>query len=357
MQQNHKLLFSTSLFLLFCLFANLSSASPADDHQQEEKNSQKASDQNIDTWYVITWENDLFAFSDDGYTNGLSFGWGHGPFDSFEALHLPEWIRTISQWTYINGSNENNYSIGYGIAQGMYTPSDIEEEDLIVDDRPYAGTLLWRTRIRSYDDKVADSLALTLGMAGPASLAEQSQKIIHKLVDATEPMGWDNQIENEPVFRVDAEHVIRFANFDISGPVEFDSNLYTQAGFGNLRSDAGAGIVCRIGNVLDSSFAYINPAPARGVNTLAGSPSQGFNWQVLVSLYGRYVFNDITIDGNTFKDSHSVELIHEQALVSLAVASSWQNWGFIFSLQSGSDTFEEQESSSKFGALSVTYNL
>lgn len=76
------------------------------------------------------------------------------------------------------------------------------------------------------------------------------------------------------------------------------------------------------------------------------------NWQLLLSLYGRYVANDITIDGNTFKDSHSVELINEQAL-----ASNWQNWGFIFALQSGSDTYEEQDSSTKFGALSVTYRL
>lgn len=182
-----------------------------------------------------------------------------------------EWIRVISEWTYINGDDKRNYSIGYGLAQGMYTPSDLEKEELILDDRPYAGTLLWKARIRSYGSVVADSLGLTLGVAGPASLAEQSQKVIHKIVGATEPMGWDNQIENEPVFRLDVERIFRMGGFNISGPAEFDVNFYSQAGVGNLRSDAGVGLMFRLGNVLQSSFAYLNPAPARGVNTLAGN--------------------------------------------------------------------------------------
>lgn len=84
--------------------------------------------------------------------------------------------------------------------------------------------------------------------------------------------GWDNQIENEPVFKPDAEKVIRLVDFNLGNSVEFDTNLYSQAGVGNLRCDIGSGLVFRIGHQLGQSFAYIKPAPARGVNALVGEP-------------------------------------------------------------------------------------
>jgi hypothetical protein len=332
------------------------SAGNASDEQQKGDSRPIKNDLEQSNWFIVTWENDLFVFNDDGYTNGISVGWGHGPYDSFEALDIPNWIRALSGWTYINGSSENDYAISYVIAQAMYTPTDISDPEPILDDRPYAGTLTWEARIRSYDAKVADSLGLTLGFVGPVSLAEQSQKFIHKITGSEEPQGWDNQIGNEPVFRIGAEHINRLMVSNAEGRVEFDTNLYLNGGFGNLRSDVGAGFVFRVGTGLDQSFAYVNPAPARGVNTLAGGPSEGFEWQVSLGIYGRYVFNDITIDGNTFKDSLSAELEHDQYLVGLSMATSWRNWGFIFSVQRGTDTFVGQDTDGGFGTLSVTYN-
>ncbi len=332
------------------------SSGSSSDEQQEGESRPIKNDLEQSNWFIVTWENDLFVFNDDGYTNGISVGWGHGPYDSFETLEIPKWIRALSGWTYINGSREKDYAISYLVAQAMYTPTDISDPDPILDDRPYAGTLTWEARIRSYDAKVADSLGLALGFVGPVSLAEQSQKFIHIITGSEEPQGWDNQIGNEPVFRISAEHINRLLVSNTEGRVEFDTNLYLNGGFGNLRSDVGAGLVFRIGTGLDQSFAYVNPAPARGVNTLAGGPSVGFEWQVAAGIYARYVFNDITINGNTFKDSLSAELEHDQYLVGLSMATSWRNWGFIFSVQRGTDTFVGQDTDGGFGTLSVTYN-
>lgn len=321
--------------------------------------AESVSDEKRDGWYSFTFENDAFGVkdtSDDGYSNGVSIAWGYSAKDRFEDVDMPGWIRSISGWTYLNSGDDNQYSINYSVAQGMYTPTDLEESALIVDDQPYAGTLLWTSRIHSFDERIANSLALTLGVVGPLSLAEYGQTVIHSIIGAQEPKGWDNQIHNEPVFRVSGENIIRLYEFHFSRSVEFDANLYSQLGVGNLRSDVGTGLVFRVGNKLDQSYAYINPIPARGVNTLAGSPSDGLNWQLVASAYGSYVFNDITIDGNTFKDSHYVDLVNEQGVVSLALAVSWENWGFIFSSQQGGDIFEGQTSPTSFGAVSITYH-
>ncbi|NRB39953.1 MAG: lipid A deacylase LpxR family protein [Pseudomonadales bacterium] len=298
----------------------------------------------------------MFVQSDNDYTNGLVFGWGHSPSETFEDLDIPDWIRYISEWTYINAGDDKTYSVSYGISQGMFTPTDISETELIPEDRPYAGLLTWQGRITSFDHRTANSLALTLGMAGPASLAEQSQKTIHKMTGSEEPMSWDNQIENEPVFTIDAEHIIRMGYLEVGEQVDVDGNFYSTAGLGNLRSEVGTGFVFRIGTQLDKDFAYVNPSPARRFNRLGSGNTVGFNWQIATALYGRYVFNDISIEGNTFKDSHGVTLIHEQAIMSIAFKMSWHNWGGLFTVQRGSDTFEEQDSNATFGAISFTYH-
>lgn len=336
--------------ILSTIFSSTSVAEEADKSPVQEK----------DTWYALTLENDVMSLtndSDDGYTNGIAWSWGYDPKDNFADVDMPNWIRKISEWTYLNNSNNHSFSIHYAISQGMFTPTDLRQEDIIKDDRPYAGVLTWGTRIHSFDSHIANSLGLTLGVVGPASLAEYSQTGIHKLTDSITPKGWDNQLSNELVFRLDAEHIRRFFDYNLSQSIQIDANSYSRAGIGNLQSDIGTGLSLRIGSRLSQSFAYINPAPARGVNNLQINNATNFNWSLALSAYGNYIFNNITIDGNTFKDSHSVELINEQAIISLALAMDWKQWGFILSTQKTSDAFEEQVSDGYFGGLSITYHL
>jgi lipid A 3-O-deacylase len=140
---------------------------------------------------------------------------------------------------------------------------------LIESDRPYAGTMLWHAKIRNFADNRANSLGLTLGIAGPASLADQSQTIIHKAIGATTPEGWDNQIDNELVFRVSGDYIERFYDYKFSDTVSFDASSYNEAGIGNLRSDIGTGLTFRIGNLLDGSYAFINPVNSQSANVLS----------------------------------------------------------------------------------------
>jgi lipid A 3-O-deacylase len=318
--------------------------------EQEQPGSDPSS------WFILTLENDLFFLTDDGYTSGVSAGWGHGPYDSLEDTSMPNWLRAFFGWTYINGSADNDYVLSYRITQGIYTPTDISDPEPILDDRPYAGTLTWQGKIRNYDDRLAQTLGLELGVVGPASFAEQTQEFVHEITGSEIAQGWDNQIDNEPVFRIDAERIQQLGLLNGTNKIQFDSTLYMNAGLGNLRSDIGTGLIFRMGTGLAESFAFVSPAPDHGANTLAGWPSKGFEWQLSVSAYGRYVLNDITLDGNTFKDSQSIDLKNEQGMVSASLASNWQNWGFILSVNRGTDTFEDQSSVTKYGAVSITYN-
>ena len=315
--------------------------------------------QDINHWYQFSFENDvmaLFNASDDGYSNGLSYAWGRANYDTFEVLDLPTWIRYISDWTFINQGDSKQYAISYGLSQSMYTPSEIEEPELIEDDRPYAGTLLWHAKIRNFANNRANSIGLILGIAGPASLAEQSQTIIHEAIGATTPEGWDNQINNELVFRVSGEHIERFYDYKFSESVSFDSSSYSKAGFGNLRSDVGTGLTFRVGNLLDESYAGINPINSRSLNLLTTKTGKKLYWQVFASVYANYIFNDITLDGNTFSDSHSVELINGQASVSGGLYLMYDKWGMAFATNRGTEEFKGQLGISKYGSITISYH-
>jgi lipid A 3-O-deacylase len=268
---------------------------------------------------------------------------------------LPVRINFISDWTFINQGNKQQYSISYGLSQSMFTPSDISEPELIENDRPYAGTLLWHTKIRQFSNNRANSLGLTLGIAGPASLAEQSQTIIHGAIGATTPEGWDNQINNELVFRIDAEHIERFYDYKFSDTISFDTSSYSEAGIGNLRSDIGTGLTLRIGNLLDETYASINPINSQPTSVLTSKVGKQFYWQLFTSVYGSYVFNDITLNGNTFSDSHSIEMINEQALISAGLYVMYHQWGMAFSTHSGTEQFEGQQGVSKYGSITISY--
>lgn len=341
-------LFYNTLFLFIFMSSNSMAEQDASEKLEE-----------ITHWSQFTFENDALSAinkSDDGYSNGIGFSWGRSDYNDYALIEMPSWLRYMSEWTFINQGNSKQYSVTFGVSQLMYTPDKIEENALIDDDRPYAGTLLWSSKLRSYANNRANSLGLILGVAGPASLAEQSQTVIHTVIDATIPKGWDHQIKNELVLRVEAEHIERFYRYSFSDNLRFDSSSYSEVGVGNLRSDVGTGVMVRIGNMLDQTYESINPSTSAFMSGISMDSGDKFYWQLFTVAYGSYVFNDISLTGNTFSDSHSVKLVNEQLMVSIGAAAVYQQWGFVFSVHRGNKQFEGQANISKYGSLTISYH-
>ncbi|WOT06087.1 lipid A deacylase LpxR family protein [Shewanella sp. DAU334] len=318
-------------------------------------------DENVHTngWRQFIFENDAFGVidpSDDGYSNGVGYAWGKAPIASYDDIDLPNWLKTASDWTYINQGDEGLYTLSYAVVQAMYTPSDLDTPELVEDDRPYAGVLLWHVTMRQFDQNVSRGLSLDLGVVGPASLAEKTQSTIHGVINARDPQGWEHQLENEAVFRIQSEYLHRFANFDIADGLATDASFYGQGSLGNFRSEAGFGLVFRLGTGLEQTYSTINPTGSHSANPYGQISDRGFNWMVYVSAYGGYVLNDITLDGNTFKDSHSVELTHEQGEVSMGVAMRWGSWGLLVSTLRGSKKFEGQIPETDYAGVSISYH-
>ena len=305
----------------------------------------------VPEFLTITFENDLFVGEDDGYTNGIGITYGKGPFEEFNNDNLPNWLHWLTRGLYVSTMKNKQRGVAHMFFQRMQTPDNIEQEELIVDDVPYVGLIAWQGTLYAWDDLVADQFSLYLGAVGPVSLAEQTQSLVHDLINGDDPRGWDNQIENEPVFKIEAQRIWNLYR-STGGDREFDILGLWGAGFGNLESATKAGLAIRWGTNLRYSFPSFSLQVDRQINPLSMSPNNDF--YLFLGLRAGVVFNDILIDGNTFKDSHSVPLEHYQDQVSTGVVWNIGRNAFVFQVSSASSATQLSDEREPFGAISYT---
>ncbi|HEX9990709.1 MAG TPA: lipid A deacylase LpxR family protein [Chloroflexia bacterium] len=247
-------------------------------------------------------ENDVLTGTDQYYTQGLKFS----------LLHVeegtPAWLETLAGrlWTFLgNEKLEKVHNAGWTLGQNMYTGEDINRATIDPDDRPwagwlYAGRLLQiTTRCNEKDRKCRaqqHTLELDLGVVGPASGAEWAQTKLHEVIESPEPAGWGNQLGNEPGVLLLYKGKWRFPR----GSESFD--LIPHGGFalGNVLAYLSVGGTVRLGRHL-SGF---------GTETIpAADTKERHPWEAYVfgGVDGRLTAVNIFLDGNHFRDSHSVE--------------------------------------------------
>ena len=310
-----------------------------------------AAQQKAPEFFTFTFENDIFVGEDDGYTNGMGITFAKGPFREFNDENLPNWIDWLARDLYVSTMENKQRGVAHMFFQRMQTPQDLSRKDLITDDVPYAGLLAWQGTLYAWDDRVADQLSLYLGAVGPITLAEEAQSLVHDLSGSDEPEGWDNQIENEPVFKIEAQRIWSLYRSDEGGK-QIDILGLWGAGIGNLESATKAGLAIRWGTNLQLSFPAFSLQADRQVNPLSLTPEN--NFYVFFGVRAGFVFNDILIDGNTTRDSHSVPLEHFQDQVSTGAVWNFGRNAFVFQISSLSSSTEVISERNEFGALSYT---
>ena len=302
--------------------------------------------------FTFTFENDIFVGKDDDYTNGMGITFSKGPFKDFNNSNLPNWLYWLTKDLYISTMEDKQRGIAHMFFQRMQTPEDLTKTELIKDDIPYAGLLAWQGTFFAWDDQISDQLSLYLGTVGPNALAEETQNFIHKLTTSDEAKGWNNQIRNELIFKVEVQRVWKLYRSDDNG-YQFDILGLAGAGIGNLESATKAGVVIRWGTHLETSFPTFSLQADRQVNPLALSVNDDF----YLFLGGRagLVFNDILINGNTFGDSYSAPLEHYQDQIS--VGAVWKSGAisYVFQITSLSSRTKLTNEREDYGAASITF--
>lgn len=302
-------------------------------------------------WISATLDNDLFLGNDNGYTNGIFFS----AYDTgiAEAQPTPSHFVWPLLWSLPDKKFHaavNAYSLG----QVMMTPDDITIKNPAEEELPYSGMLFFNTTYLAVSDEYADKLATTVGVVGPAAGAKVAQKTVHKWIGSDEPKGWDTQLDNELVFQLSRGRLWRSW---VSNNQNIDLLLSSEGGVGTIASYAEAGMILRYGRKLDRSYASVLLNNSRTTNPIAIEDG----WYFYAGLKAGYIFNQIYTDGNTFRDSRSIDYDHEQLGVMAGLAYSWGKFSMTLALNDTNildrRSEEELEDLTRYGSLSIAYKL
>ena len=290
-------------------------------------------------------ENDVFAGIDEQYTNGTFLRYGLAPND------LPGWAR-FAKAQAAGVVEADTWRVTYGLGQAMFTPSDITIPDPPLDDRPYAGFLYGTVALSADTGARLDTFAIELGFVGPPSLAEQTQEFVHRFI-GDDPKGWSTQLGTELAGRVLYEQARKFGAE--LGPqfwgLEVDAIPQATVALGTVDTSLTGALTLRAGRSLDMDYGP--PRVRRSVAGFAAVDEHEEGWYLFTSAEGRLVGRNLFLDGNTFRDSRSVD---SEAFVAEFVAGAAVHIGsavLTYSHAFRSPEFEETSSWTQFGSLSL----
>lgn len=292
-------------------------------------------------------ENDLFYDVDRHYTNGVGFIWTPAP-----STPTPKWALAVARhvpWFPKDGQIRHGYAFG----QSMFTPSDIKVANPPLSERPYAGWLYGTIGLGTVSGRQLDLLYMSIGMVGPASLAEQSQKFVHKVIGADQPQGWDTQLHNEPGIVLTYQRSWHSLAVEPSTGTRLDLTPHLGAAIGNVFTYANTGLTLRFGKRLPNDFGppRIQPGLPGGADF---SPVSDFGWYLFVGVEGRLVVRNIFLDGNTLRDSRSVDKVPLVGDLQYGVVFDWPAIRLSYTHVLRSREYRTQNGSDNFGALSLS---
>ncbi len=314
-------------------------------------------ERDLDTtqYFNLQFENDLFGSGEDShFTHGtrISYLTSEEP-TNFESKLKSTVLAVIPDFL-IPKTRRLSLILG----QNIFTPEDITRNDLILNDRPYAGWLYLGAGFITEggtNQKFLENLEINLGVVGPAALGDEVQSEWHDVINVKKPQGWANQLDNEPGFILFYERKWPLRPTWEKGKKSID--LTPSAGFalGNVFTYFATGLTLRIGNNLPNDYG-----PPRIRPGLAGSgfftPSSRFTWYLFAGVEGRAVGRNIFLDGNSYQDSHSVD---KKTLVGDLqvgfVVTLFKNFRMGFTNVFRTKEFDGQPEPDEFGSLNFSY--
>ncbi len=285
---------------------------------------------------TLTEENDT-SLSDRNYTQGAKLQFLSRDY-TFSG-----WFNALAPSL---GYDAPNWKWGLEAGHQIFTPEKITEHKLIRDDRPYAGWLygglIFQQRgTNARGAGVMGTYRLRAGVVGPNSQADHSQVSWHRTFGFDEPNGWRNQLHNElgVQFLYDRRH-----RYVLCGEV-WSVQFLPEAGveLGNIRIDVHGGGTLRAGYNIPNEFG------------LGGSTHDAdFGCHLFAGVTGYAVALDVFLDGNNFRESHSVDKHELVGEARVGIAFTTRHVEFTATHVRRSHEFEQANESTGFTSLALT---
>jgi hypothetical protein len=331
--------------LFACVLALVLEAGPArgDADRRDTDQAGKAGD------FSVLFENDLFYNADHDYTNGTEFSYTTAPDKAHDwAVALAEKLPFFTD----TGDVRTRYAVG----QIMFTPNDITLPDPPATDRPYGGFLFGSVGVVGNNEHYLDQAQLTLGVTGPASLTEESQKFFHGIFNGRKPRGWHYQLRDEPGLVIQYERTLRPEVLTHHTPwpaLSFDVEPHFGGAIGNIWDYANAGALARIGFNIPNDYG-----PMRIQPSLPGAdyfePNGSIGAYLFAGIDTRFIARNLFLDGNSFEDSRSVSKRNIVGDLVMGAAVVFDHARLAFTHVVRSREYSTQTGDDQFGAVDIT---
>lgn len=258
---------------------------------------------------TVELENDMLYGSDNKYTHGTKITYEY---------------------------NDLNWSI----AQNMYTPSDLDIDTPLTNDRPYAGILyvsLSGTKQWDWVNDTYHDLEIAVGTSGKSSGAGGTQKLIHEWTDSREPMGWDYQTEDKLLLQINGK-----INGEMFSTKHLNSRAYIGAEYGTIFANSGIG--------LNLTGGYNVP---HNIDKPIMSKEENFSFYVFGDYYYRNIF------WNKLLESEYTDVEYEHFILDLraGIGVIYKGVELRYTQTHRSKEFTTQEEEAKFGTLTIKIDI
>ncbi|WP_199766546.1 lipid A deacylase LpxR family protein [Helicobacter bizzozeronii] len=293
-------------------------------------------------------ENDGYInpYIDRYYTAGTRIGWVSKEYN-FQKKSPMSWARFVS----LQGKKERMTRFNIYLTQDMYTPTLAHRllTEIVKGDHLYGGWLRLNFGIFQRSAHALEHFSISVGMVGPASLAEQTQNLIHTWAHDPKFLGWHNQIKNEFIFQINYTWIQKL---DFYKSRFFSIDMLPGAGLqlGNALTNFKIGAMLRMGYNLEADFGpnSIHSAFAGGMPY-----SSRFSFYLFAGATGLFQPLDVFVQGNDPQTRHQTQLPYFLYNAQVGVAIAYKGWRFSFSAIDWSKTFREQPRNHNIGSIEL----
>lgn len=315
-------------------------------------------------------DNDLFAGTDQDYTNGGRLSYISEGRPIFDLPFLDRYLHRFSGdgdgknpaqriWGFRDPS-QVEYSYGFSLTQLMFTPRSLTAPAAPPGERPYAGWTGIGLSLHARDERALNTVEISLGVVGPHAQAQETQDFIHELRDIDKFRGWDSQIPNEVTLNLHFEQKRRWTDLrklDLPFNLELDGFHETGYSLGTYLTEAHAGFLMRLGWNLPIEFSDARLSPTSHTQKLYTDESYNkSNWSLYVLGGARVtaVLHDITLDGPVFRDFDTgVEREPWVGEIYAGFGVRYVGWEFNFVHTYRSKQFKSQKDAQSFGSIAI----
>jgi lipid A 3-O-deacylase len=243
----------------------------------------------------------------------------------------------------------------YAFGQDIFTPHNLALANPPLTDRPYAGFLYGAFGLAEDTGTDLDQLQFTLGVVGPASAAEETQKMVHSVFNDPKPTGWSTQLRDEPGLIIEYNRSVKLIKPQSFLGAVFDIEPNYGAAIGNVYDYVDAGAMARFGFNLPKDYG-----PMRIQPSLPGSDyfePAGLGAYVFAGVDGRAIARNLFLDGNTFETSRSVAKKNLVGDLILGAAITFDSFRLAYTHDIRTREYKTQPKADQFGSVDLTFRF